>query len=379
MKTPNRMSPVRVLQVLTCDGLGGTEMMVATLVERIDRSKVDPAVVTLEPPGPIAERLSRSASPVRSLGGRGIWIAFLRLAPILRRERFDVVNAYGFKATTVVRCMVRLLSPGTRFVNGVRGLHVTELEDVGGLKSRVLLTIERVGSPLVDAYDVNSRGAVELLSKHGVDPTRLHYIPNGLEVDKWPAGNRDAPSSNPPVILCVARFVPLKRQTDLIDAAAVLGDAGYRFRLVFVGDGPSLLDAREHAERLGLVEPVVKFHGAESQERVATLAARSDIFCLPSLWEGMAGAVMEAMAAGLPVVGTRVNGIADLVQEGTTGLLVPPRDPQRLADALATLLRDPELRTTWGAAGRARIRDNFGVERMVSEKQTLFLSLASDD
>lgn len=372
------MSPIRVLQVLTCDGWGGTEMMVATLVERLDRSKINPAVVTLEPPGPIAERLGRSGSHVRSLGGSGIAIAFLRLARILRRERFDVVNAYGFKATTVVRCMVRLLSPGTRFVTGVRGLHVAGVEDVGGLKSRVLLTIERLGSPLVDAYDVNSRGAIELLSKHGVDPTRLHYIPNGLEVDEWSAERRGGASTGPPVILCVARFVPLKRQTDLVDAAAVLAHAGLTFRLVFVGDGPGLPDAMEHAETLGLEEPVVTFHGQASHDQVTTLAASSDIFCLPSLWEGMAGAVMEAMAAGLPVVGTRVNGIADLVQDGTTGLLVPPRDPQRLADALAGLLTDPDRRAKWGAAGRARIRDHFGVERMVSDKQSLFLSLVSD-
>jgi L-malate glycosyltransferase len=353
-------------------------MMVASLMERLDRSKIDPELVTLESPGPIAERLRQSGCDVRSLGGSGLGISFLRLGRILRQERFDIVVAYGFKATTVVRCLVRVLSPNARFVNGVQGLHVTDLEDISGLKSRVLLTVERLGSPLVDAYDVNSLGAVELLSKHGVDPTRLHYIPNGLEVDEWPAGKRSEASNGPPVILCVARFAPIKRQNDLIDAAALLSGKGFRFRLAFVGDGPTLPDAREQAERLGLGEHVVIFHGEASQDRVAALAAEADIFCLPSLWEGMSGAVMEAMAAGLPVVGTRVNGIADLVEEGTTGLLVPPRDPHRLADALAALLTDPERRTTWGAAGRACIRDQFGLEKMVSDKQRLYLSLASD-
>lgn len=371
------MTPVRVLQVLTCDGLGGTEMMVATLVERLDRSVVEPAVVTLEPPGPIAERLGSSACTVRSLGGSGLGMAFLRLARILRRERFEVVNAYGFKSTAIVRCLVRALSPGTQFVSGVRGLHVAELEEIDGAKSRLLLLLERLSSGLVDAYDANSLGAIELLARQGIDRTRLHYIPNGIDVRRWPAASANGATNQTPTIVCVARFVPRKRHIDLIEAAAHLVRVGVSFRLIMVGTGPMLDRSREQCCRLGLGEPMVRFAGLATPEEVSGFLARAHVFCLPSLWEGMAGGVMEAMSSGLPVVGTEVNGISDLVRHGYTGLLVPPRRPDRLADALATLLRDRPRMEAMGRAGRARIVEQFEVDRMVRAKQELFTSVAA--
>jgi glycosyltransferase involved in cell wall biosynthesis len=369
------MKPVRVLQILTCDDLGGTEMMVATLVERLDRLLVEPSVVTLEPPGPIAERLGGMGVPVRSLGGSGLAVAFARLARILRHDRFEVVNAYGFKSTAVVRFLVRALAPGTRFVSGVRGLHVAELEEIDGTRSQALLRMERLGAGLVDAYDANSRGAVELLARTGIDRKRLHYIANGIDVESWPAACPGQTADSAPTILCVARFVPRKRHADLIEAVALLARSGLECRLVMVGGGPTLSESRRLAARLGLHAPRVTFRGPASPDEVRDLAVHAHIFCLPSLWEGMAGGVMEAMASGLPVVGTDVNGIADLVEPGRTGLLVPPRNPLRLSQALAEVLQDPGKRADWGAAGRTRIRDHFGVDQMVAAKERLFVSL----
>src|SRR4051794_11263737 len=117
--------PVRVLQILTCDTNAGTEIMVAGLVESMDRERVSSTVVLLDAPGPIAARLQQAAIPVRSLGGRGFLVATARLARILRAETFDVVNAYGFKGTLAARILVRLFARGRpAFVSGVRGLHV---------------------------------------------------------------------------------------------------------------------------------------------------------------------------------------------------------------------------------------------------------------
>ncbi len=351
-------------------------MMVATLVERLDRRLVEPSVVTLEPPGPVADRLASTGVSFRSLGGSGLPVAFARLGRILRRERFEVVNAYGFKSTAVVRLLVRALAPRTRFVSGVRGLHVAELEDIDGAKSRALLRLERLGASLVNAYDANSRGAVELLARTGIERKRLHYIANGIDVESWPAARPGDSTSSAPIILCVARFVPRKRHADLLEAVARLASSGVQFRLVMVGGGPTLAQSRDLAAGLGLHPPRVTFRGPASPDEVRNLVAEAHIFCLPSLWEGMAGGVMEAMASGLPVVGTDVNGIADLVEPGRTGLLVPPRDPARLSHALEELLEAPRKRALWGAAGRTRIREHFGVDQMIAAKERLFVSLA---
>jgi glycosyltransferase involved in cell wall biosynthesis len=369
------MTPVRVLQVLTCDGLGGTEHMVATVVERIDRRRVAVSVVTLDRPGPVADRLATHSVAVRSLGGDGLARAFVRLARILRRESFEVVNAYGFKATFVTRFLVRAFARRSVFVSGVRGLHMSDVERLDSPKARLVLRLERLTSGLVDVYDANSKGAVELLADAGIDRRRLRYIPNGLDVERWTPGS-DGRAHSTPIALCVARFVPLKRHQDLLCALAIVRDRGVRLRLELIGDGPTLPGMSRLVGELGLHE-LVSFAGALGLDQVRDAMRRADIFCLSSLWEGMAGSVMEAMACGLPVVGTQVNGIAELVEHGSTGYLVPPERPDLFASALEHLATDPVERTTFGAAGRERIRREFGVATMVGAKEELFVELAA--
>src|SRR4051812_15331045 len=202
-------SPVRVLQVLTCDAPGGTEQMVATLSERIDRSRVVCEVVTLDRPGPIARRLADAGVRVASLGNAGSGRAYVRLAAALHRRKPHVVNAYGFKATMVGRMLTRFIAPDAAFVSGVRGLHVTDVADVEGRKSRLVLAVERAFSGLVDVYDCNSRGALELLARHGIARARLTHIPNGVEVTGDVVRRRSA--ADRVVIVCVARLSAIKR------------------------------------------------------------------------------------------------------------------------------------------------------------------------
>src|SRR4051812_44045131 len=213
-------SPVRVLQVLTCDAPGGTEQMVATLSERIDRSRVVCDVVTLDRPGPIAKRLADAGVWVDSLGNAGSGRAYARLAATLHRRKPQVVNAYGFKATMMGRMLTRFIAPDAAFVSGVRGLHVTDVADVDGRRSRSVLAVERAFSGLVDMYDCNSRGALELLARHGIARARLTHIPNGVEL---PAdGARPRRAGGRLVIVCVARLSAIKRHEDLLRAAALL-------------------------------------------------------------------------------------------------------------------------------------------------------------
>lgn len=368
--------PTRVLQILTCDAMGGTEIMLSAMVERMDRAQVSTFVASLDAPGPIVARLRRSCVPVRSLGGRGFGIACIRLARLLRMHRFDVVNAYGFKSTFIVRFVLRLLSPETRFVSGVRGLHVTETQSVDAPKARLALWLDRRTARFVDIYDANSAGALGLLESVGVPRERLHYIPNGLDTRGWPAparGERAIPAQ----VLCVARLVPRKRQADLVRASAMLQQAGVEHQLILAGWGPTLPEVERLAAELGVAESTT-FTGGVAPDEVRRLLARTSVFCLASTWEGMAGSVMEAMAAGLPVVGTDVNGIADLVQDGVTGVLVPPEQPAALAAALSNLLASPELADTMGARGRRRIEKEFSLDRVVREKQALYQRLARE-
>jgi glycosyltransferase involved in cell wall biosynthesis len=143
-----------------------------------------------------------------------------------------------------------------------------------------------------------------------------------------------------------------------------------------IGDGPTLPEMRRLAREL-VASGLVRFAGARNADEVRDAMRSADVFCLASAWEGMAGSVMEAMACGLPVVGTRVNGIAELVKHGHTGYLVPPARPELLAEALQRLVRDPAAAAAMGAAGRERICKGFSVESMVAAKEELFVGLVA--
>ena len=368
-----RETPVRVLQVLTCDALGGTELMVASLVERLDPREVQTTVASLDTEGPVCRRLRRAGLEFHSLGGGGTVATLARLGRLLRRGRFDVVNVYGLKASMAARLLTTLLSPSAGVVVGVRGLHVTDVERPQSLQGRAILALERLTSRLVAMYDANSPGAVELLTRGGIDSKRVCYIPNGVDPSDWPAAHRSGRVGIPTVI-CVARFTRLKRHEDVLAALARIDDS-VQFRAVFVGDGPTRAGSVRMVSELGLAD-VVEFAGTLSRLQVRERLAAADVFCLASLWEGMPGSVMEAMMASLPVVGTDVNGIRDLVADGVTGLLLPPRDPHALADALERLLKDRQLRLRLGAAGRERVVREFSIDRMVAEKQRLYLAVA---
>jgi glycosyltransferase involved in cell wall biosynthesis len=361
--------------VLPLDTLAGTELMVASLILHSDPDVVSHELATLQPPGPIAARLRAAGRRVFSLGGRGgLANASWRLARLLRTGRYDVVNAYGLKASVLARVLVRVQRRRAVFVCGVRALHVTEVERLDSPKARIASFVERLFSPLVDVYDANSRAALTLLSQLGIDSERLVYIPNGLDLSRWPLidGRRE---DEPPLILCAARFVERKRHQDLLEALAALRRDGHSFRAVLAGGGATLPGMRALAGKLGL-DGSVELPGPLGTEELRRVLEQASIACLPSASEGMPGALMEAMALGVPVVGTDVGGTNELVVHGQSGLLVPAYDPPALASALAALIADPGLRERLAAGARRRMEECFSLEVMLEEKERLYRGVA---
>lgn len=165
-------------------------------------------------------------------------------------------------------------------------------------------------------------------------------------------------------LLCVASLTDYKGHRHLLDAIAALRDRGVVVRCRLVGDGPEGVSLRRQAGRLELGE-VLAFEGRLPAPEVRRLLEACDVFVLPSIilpsgvMEGIPVALMEALAVGRPVVVSRLSGIPELIQEGVTGLLVPPGDSQALAEALEKLAVDPRLREQFGAAGPPRVRDGF--------------------
>jgi glycosyltransferase involved in cell wall biosynthesis len=175
-------------------------------------------------------------------------------------------------------------------------------------------------------------------------------------------------------ILTVGRLVAVKAHGVLVEAFAALVAAGVDARLTLVGDGPRS-DALEARVRDRGLSDRVTFAGRVGQDEIGAFYKAADVFCLPSFAEGVPVVLMEAMASGLPVVSTAVNGIPELVEDGVSGLLVVPGRSDLLAAALRKLADDPALRAELGEAGRARVAESFEVDACAAQLAEHFAAL----
>ena len=206
---------------------------------------------------------------------------------------------------------------------------------------------------------------------------KLHCVYHGLDLSQfkfcWPR----ASDSAPPVILSVARLAEKKGLSDLILAADILRQRGRRFQVEIVGEGPLRPSLEAQVGRLGL-HAWVKLLGALPHERLCHTYRRVCVFALPCIVapdgdrDGIPNVLLEAMASGVPVVSTPVSGIPELINSEGEGLLVPPRSPAKLADALDRLLSSPELRERLALAARAKIETCFSIERSSAQLLSLF-------
>jgi glycosyltransferase involved in cell wall biosynthesis len=199
-------------------------------------------------------------------------------------------------------------------------------------------------------------------------------VPYGVDLARFQPLARNGAHASEVVVGAVARLSPEKGLDDLLRAVAQLGGRGMPLRVVLAGDGPWRARLARLAERLGLAERV-DFRGEITHERVPAVLGEFDIFAMPSRAEGFGVAALEAQAMELPVVATRVHGIPDVVQDGVTGLLVPPRDTEALADAIARLAADAELRVAMGRAGRAFVEARYRWEENTAQMERLYRSL----
>ena len=205
---------------------------------------------------------------------------------------------------------------------------------------------------------------------YAVDPARIAVVPPGFDVDGW-AARVDAAHGGrvgAPTVLAVAHLYPRKNLVALIDAAAALKRRGVHARVRIVGHGPERrrLERRIRERNVG---DAVELVGFVPEDRLPAEFAMADVFCLPSLQEGFGIVFVQAMAAGLPIVAVRASSTPEIVRHDIDGLLAHPRDHDSLADALETMLRDPD-RARFGDAGRQRAR-GFGIRRVAERLMTV--------
>jgi glycosyltransferase involved in cell wall biosynthesis len=225
----------------------------------------------------------------------------------------------------------------------------------------------------VDGIIAISQPIVDLLVSAGIDSKRIRLIHSGINSCRFEESGSETPSfGDVPIVGTVAVLEKRKGHRFLLEAAARLKSQGYRIKYYLAGDGSLRGQLEEMVERLKLTKEVT-FYGFVSD--TPAFLSRIDLFVLPSLHEGLGVAALEAMAAGKAVVASRVGGLAELVVDSDTGLLVSPSDPEALAKAIAKLVNDRPLARVMGNRGANRVREHFTLEQMALKNEAYYYDL----
>jgi glycosyltransferase involved in cell wall biosynthesis len=359
------MTPITVVHLVSTLGVGGQEMVILSLVEHMDRQRFNPVVLTLHEGGPVADRIRALGIPVETVGEPGLTGLPLvrRLAARLKFHQTDVLHTHN-PAPHQHGAAARVLAGVPVLIHTKHGRNY--------LPTRARRWAEQMAgrfSDLVVAVSADSAEVARSIDRVAKD--KLRVIHNGIALDAMPQATIGR-SGRPPRAVHVARLNRIKDQPTLLRAARMVADRLPGFTLDIVGDGPMGTVVRPLATELGLGD-VVRFHGMKDDVR--PFLADADVFVLSSLSEGISITLLEAMAAGLPVVATDVGGNREVVRHGETGTLVPVGDADALATEMCTLLTDPDLSRRMGAAGRARVDADFNVDRTVTAYQDAYLEL----
>jgi glycosyltransferase involved in cell wall biosynthesis len=361
------MGPVPIAFFLSRFDPGGTERQMIELLRRLDRRRWTVHLACFEKTGAWFGRAAEAAAsvavfPVTSLRNASIAVHLVRFSRWCREQSIAVVhttempsNIFGLPGAALARVPVRI---GSR-------------REINRGRTRRDIATQRAAYCFAHTIVANSRAAADRLLLERVPSRKVTIIPNGLDLDLDVLKGGAAPRSTLRTIVVVANLRAEKGHDVLIDAAA---DVLRRFpdaRFEIVGTGPERdrLLARSQARQVAHA-----FFFLGHREDVTARLMAADIFVLPSRSEAFPNAVLEAMAAGLPIVASGVGGIPELVDNGRTGLLVSPGDSKDLADRLCELMADPAQAARLGEAARSEARSRYSFDRMVAAFEGLYLT-----
>ena len=360
------MSGLRILHVDSERTWRGGERQVLELMRR-QRARGDEPHVAAPRGSALLSRASSEGLPTHAVPMRGTWDlgSVLALAGLHRSLRPDVVHWHAARAHAL-GALAALAAPGPARVLSRR----VDFPVRGSLGSRALYGLRR------EATIAISDGVRDALVRSGLDPAGIRVVRSGIDLGPYEAPfDRDsirARLGTRPgdfLVLQVAALAPHKSQRDLLDAARIVLNRHPEALFWIAGEGMlrDELEEQHQALRLGDRVRLLGF-----RDDVPDLLRAADLFCVSSYLEGMGTSTLDAMAAGLPVVATNVGGIPEIVEERVTGLLVPPRDPAALAEAVLALAGDPALRLAMGGRARERVRA-FSADRTEEETRAVYL------
>jgi glycosyltransferase involved in cell wall biosynthesis len=361
---------VRVVEVLATGTNGGAQEHLYNLLARIDRSRYDVSVVSLSP-GSAVRKFEREGIPVTIIDDPDDAIAVGALAAHLAVVRPDVIHNHMYRAELVgTRAAIALGAIGYRrpyVVSTVHSSRVRSAEDRDQLRRL---------TPHMDQLIAVSHAMERKIADEGRATAPVRLIYNGVDLERYEHQEpcctlRDEYGMEPgsQIVGVVARLEPEKGHPTLLEAWPLVLRQVPDAYLVVVGEGGRRAELERQSRDLRIAHRVV-FTGR--RDDVPAVTAALDVAVLPSYREAQGLTILEAMAMSRPVVASKVGGIPEVIEDGVTGLLVPPHDPAALAAAIVSLLTDHARADTIGRAGHDLVRDRFCIQLMVREIEAIY-------
>jgi len=361
---------IRVVEVLATGTNGGAQEHLRSLVTRLDATRYDVSVVALSN-GSAVRKLQKADIPVLVIDDPDDTIAVGALAAHLAEVRADVVHAHMYRAETVAtRAVIALGEAGQRRPYLVATIHSSRIRSKEDQQHLRELT------PHMDRLIAVSKAIEHKLVDEQRCAAPVSLIYNGVDLERY--DNQEACCTLPEeygmepgsqIVGVVARLEPEKGHPTLLEAWPAVLRAVPDAYLLIVGEG-SRRDALEAQARELRIAHRVVFTGR--RDDVPAVTAALDVAVLPSYREAQGMVILEAMALSRPVVASNVGGIPEMIEDGVTGLLVPPHDADALAAAIVRLLRNHQLADTLGRAGHDMVHDRFCIELMVDAVASIY-------
>jgi len=368
-----------ILYVVDNIEFGGGERNFAQIINRLPKDRYKVMVVCM-PGGVFEEEIRGSGAQIRpvDMGSRFNILLIFRLAELMKREGIHIVHSQGGRADFFARIAAKLAKV-PKVVSTVA--MPVEGYDVGSLRKTVYVALDRFTERFVDRFIVVSQALRKvLILDHKIAHDKVIKIYPGIVIEDY---HHHSPSDKAireefriepdiPIVGAIGRLVWQKGFSFFIHAAKRIVKVFSDVKFLIVGEGPLHQELKMLSKRLEISEYLV-FTGFRRD--IPDLLSGMDILVIPSLKEGLPAVLLEGMAMAKPIVATNIDGISEIIRDGETGLLVPPGDPEALAEAITSLLKDRDKAMTMGRAGRRLIGREFSVEEMVRRTQEVYESM----
>ena len=369
-RTLKRIKMIKICYIIGQLTMGGAEKQLFQLVRSIDKKKFQPVVISLSEDGFWAEEIRKIGIQVMEIRRHKSkeFNRLIKLIKFLRKEKPDIVHTYLFSANTYGR-IAAILAKIPVIIASERNAG-----EMGKDKNRYMIYIDKILSLFSDGIICNSlHCSNNLITKYSFDVKKVFIVHNGINGNDYLGESRCSSSTKslPKVIGTIGGLNQKKNHKLFLSIAKAVLDMSENKNIKFlvIGDGPLKKELETHSKHLGIGDNVI-FTGERTD--IPELLHSMDIFVMTSSYEGLSNTIMEAMSAGLPVIATNVGGNSELIVNGESGFLCASNNAIVFSEKVLSLINNEDKARQMGEHGKRRIEEEFGVERMVSETETIY-------